>query len=177
MHATSQVLWASILASAAVAVVTTLVIEYLAKPWLEVRKDRILERSQQRRKALRDFRRVTLIVLQLVELHGHSTSQILLDRGVKYAAEAEELLMDVEEPDIPSQLQTDWDNAITAALTFLYWMQKELPPERRWDDFTQIVYKLIAYNQLFKAPRWRWLKKRKLIRQIQFLNEVTLQAP
>ena len=51
----SSVLWAS----AAVAASTTLLIEYAAKPWLEVRKDRILEEHRRRRsvqQTLREFR-------------------------------------------------------------------------------------------------------------------------
>jgi hypothetical protein len=35
-----SVLWASILASAGVALVTTLLVEYLAKPWLEAAHSR-----------------------------------------------------------------------------------------------------------------------------------------
>ena len=49
------VLWASLLASAGVAAVTTLLVEYLAKPWLEARKDRILDKGRQQRTALNDI--------------------------------------------------------------------------------------------------------------------------
>jgi hypothetical protein len=135
--------------------------------------------ANQARKTLRDFSRASTIVLQLVELHGHSSKEILLDRGVKYAAEAEELLTELEESSIsiPSELQMDWDKTVNATLTFLYRMQKELPSDRSWDAFTQICWKLIAYGQLFRAPRWRWWKKRKLVQQILYLNEVTLPPP
>jgi hypothetical protein len=50
------VLWASIFASAGVALVTTLLIEYFAKPGLEARKDRILEDRRDQRNALKDLR-------------------------------------------------------------------------------------------------------------------------
>jgi hypothetical protein len=42
-----SILWASILASAGVALVTTLLVEYLAKPGLEARKDRIIENRRE----------------------------------------------------------------------------------------------------------------------------------
>lgn len=50
-----SILWASILASAGVAVVTTLAIEYLAKPGLEARKDRILEKRREQRAAINEM--------------------------------------------------------------------------------------------------------------------------
>jgi hypothetical protein len=59
MHPTSQtqILWASILASAVVAGFVTVVIEYLAKPRLEARKERILDAYRQKREAIRNLRR------------------------------------------------------------------------------------------------------------------------
>jgi hypothetical protein len=51
------------LVGAVVAAVTagiiTLVIEYAAKPWLDARKDRILEHSSARRRALKDLERAS----------------------------------------------------------------------------------------------------------------------
>jgi hypothetical protein len=60
-----SILWASILASAGVAVVTTLLVEYLAKPGLEARKDRILEDRRQKRSALKDIKRCSSLARQL----------------------------------------------------------------------------------------------------------------
>jgi hypothetical protein len=61
-----SILLASILASAGVALVTTLLVEYLAKPWLEARKERILDKSRQRRAALTNFLRTINLANRLL---------------------------------------------------------------------------------------------------------------
>jgi hypothetical protein len=63
---------ASILASAGVALVTTLLVEYLAKPSLEVRKDRILETNRDKRKAIKGIWQVHCLLgeLQLNKKHA-----------------------------------------------------------------------------------------------------------
>lgn len=63
MHST---LWASIFASAVVAVVTTLLVEYLAKPGLEARKERILESKRERRTALKNIDRATYLAGRII---------------------------------------------------------------------------------------------------------------
>lgn len=57
-----SVLWVSILASAGVAVVTTLLVEYLAKPGLEARKDRILEKRREQRVAIKGIHEALFMV-------------------------------------------------------------------------------------------------------------------
>ena len=61
-----SVLWASILASAGVAIVTTLLVEYLAKPGLEARKERILEDRRQQRTALNNMKQSLYLATRLV---------------------------------------------------------------------------------------------------------------
>ena len=60
-----SVLWASILASAGVALVTTLLVEYLAKPWLEARKDRIVEKNRDQRKGIKDVWQAVIYTVRL----------------------------------------------------------------------------------------------------------------
>ena len=60
-----SILWASILASAGVALVTTLLVEYLAKPGLEARKERILEDKRARRVSVKGILRAWFIARRL----------------------------------------------------------------------------------------------------------------
>lgn len=73
----------NILVSALVAIVTTLVIEYLAKPGLEARKERILEEARGRRLVLSRLRLTAFLFRKLHEsLHQDSPMQAFEDPEV-----------------------------------------------------------------------------------------------
>ena len=88
-----SVLWASILASTRVAAVTTLLVECLAKPWLEARKERILQSDRQRRAALNGFKRAAFLAGTLVAYRDMADlSDVLSGRMNKRAADIEEIM-------------------------------------------------------------------------------------
>lgn len=85
-----SVLWASIFASAGVALVTTLLVEYFAKPGLEARKDRILESSRERRTAIKQIRQVYFLV---ADIYAHRPeNEVLRQRAHKIALDIERLM-------------------------------------------------------------------------------------
>jgi hypothetical protein len=136
--ATSGVFWASILASATVALVTTLLIEYLAKPWLEVRKDRILARSQQRRTVLRGLERACFIAGRLTAFRDQQSIELFRDRAIRFAVEAEPLVMAAhDELEAPSKLAGDWMDTAAAVEGFMVWLRTETPPDEVWNDFAE----------------------------------------
>src|ERR1035438_6660739 len=104
----SHVLWASILAAAAVSVVTTLLVEYLAKPWLELRKDRILEADQRRREVLRGLRQANFLAFRIFALRNVDNA-VVHGMVARLAAEAEPLVSAAvrEEMNVPAALRED----------------------------------------------------------------------
>lgn len=167
---TTGVLWASIVASATVAVITTLLVEYLAKPRLEVRKDRILERSQRRRTALRGLERALTISGRLLALRDKQGTQLFRDRAIQFAAEVTLLVVEAHyELEAPAPLNDGWNETAAAAEAFLLLLQNDVPTVEAWDDFDAKTDKLGLYADLFTTPRWRWWNRRKLTQRITSL--------
>jgi hypothetical protein len=72
-----SVLWASILASAGVALIVTLVVEYFAKPGLEARKDRILEDRREKRAAIKGIKHASILAMKMYALNAPSRPRLL----------------------------------------------------------------------------------------------------
>jgi hypothetical protein len=109
-------LWASILASAAVAVVTTLLVEYLAKPWLEVRKDRILEKDRQRRDSIKVIKESYMLRLNLRDAiqRKQERNDYITEWSKQKTAELEKLLTTlVQTTEVPLSLRGQWLRALT----------------------------------------------------------------
>jgi hypothetical protein len=112
-----SVLWASILASAGVAVVTTLLIEYLAKPWLEARKERILDKGRQRRSAFNNFRRAVNLANRLRVYKGRPSQFVsLMDEQIKRSATGlqEYTLSAFEFVDVPKSVSREWEYTLSS---------------------------------------------------------------
>lgn len=138
----------SVLASAAVAAVTTLLIEYLARPWLDARKDRVVEDHRQRRTAINGVKRSLTLIGELQVL-GTSKEEIdiLTQRAKQIAAEIEKL-MDVcgESIDIgiPRPTINEWTRATVAISMFAAIFQsEEMPSEEAWGKFSSDSDRLI----------------------------------
>jgi hypothetical protein len=185
---TSHVLWASIAASAAVAAFVTLLIEYLAKPWLEVRKDRILETTRRRRAALHGLRRAAALegrirglqqaqANQMLDRHEpneirHAQAYALIrDRIVRLAVEAGPLVAAAgEEMDAPAALNEDWHRSVGTVLGVTATLERDAwPDEQAWNLFGVAFHRLGGYAVLFATSRWRWWRRYKLIREIASL--------
>lgn len=164
-----SILWASILASAAVAAFTTLIIEYLAKPWLEARKERILEHSRRHRTALHDLASVLFSAGRIVGLRDEQSVIGLRERTIQIARDTEKLIEAIyEEVDIPASLDDDWSNTTAAVLSFLIGIQvvEHTHPDA-WNRFDSAGNHLGLYYDLLSAPRWHWWRRRRFVREIK----------
>jgi hypothetical protein len=163
-----SILWASILASAAVAVVTTLLVEYLAKPSLEARKDRILERSRDRRKAIKGFSQVHSLSEQLLLHKQQAPDKIPEDYLRKVTEQFDEKLDAVNDVlKIPDSVAIQWDKASGTMTSFALVARIAETTEEAWEEFeyaSDVMYSLYRY---FKTPRWRLLRRRMIIKDIK----------
>lgn len=176
---THSILWASILASAGVALVTTLLVEYLAKPWLEVRKDRILEKNQEQRHALKDLRRSAFLARRLYDFHSMETPDIGEHTTELLSAldgEAHKMVADLEEhtanayefKDVPEWMDEGWTEAtaIIRGFALLFRAVNSLP-ENAWEQIDNAADKLDDYAKLLETSKLHFLRRRKLIREIE----------
>lgn len=169
MHgASGTVLWVSIVASAIVAALITLLIEYVAKPSLEARKERILERHRQFRSALRGLERAKYVGDQISDLRKHLDLEYFRNRVMQFAEELEPLVdKAVEVIDVPASLEYDWGKCAGLAIGFRTLVQARENDDSMWNLFNHVVKKLNNYCDLFDTPRTRWLRRRKLIQEIR----------
>jgi hypothetical protein len=161
-----SILWVSILASAGVAVVTTLLVEYLAKPWLEARKDRILEKKREMRDAIKG-------ILQVHNLLG----RLLVDKKHIDYELPEEYLRKVTDQhpekvdgvlgvlDLPLSIGRQWDRAAATIHEFEFQAQVGEVPD--WDELESASNVLFAFYFYFDEARWHLLKRRRLINLIK----------
>lgn len=170
-----SILWASILASALVAVVTTLLVEYLAKPWLEVRKDRILESDRQRRAAIKAIKASSILRFNLREASQRKErNDYIYDWSKQKTAELEKVLMNLyQTADIPLSVRGHWMRALGkvtgVAIGFQDPVQRPTPKEM-WDKFDSASNCLDTFAVLLATSRWHPWRRRKLIRKINWLN-------
>ena len=164
----SHVLWASIAASAVVAAVITLVIEYLAKPWLEARKERILEEIRRRRTLVRGLGHAAWLSEAIVAMQPAQERRQFRDRTIRHAAEAQPLVLaGVQELDVPDALFDEWQLSTVRLVNFTERVQLEMPPEEMWENLKVAAAKVARCAELFAMSRWHWRRRRRLIREIR----------
>jgi hypothetical protein len=163
-----NILWASIVVSALVAAFTALVIKYLAKPQLEVRKERILERSRLKRSALKGLLTADYTIGRIIGLRDDQSIDVFRDQTIRMAEKVEPLIEAAyEELEAPASIADDWLNSTAAVASFLIGIRVSLPPkETTWDWFDTVSDHLEQYAVLFCTPRWHWWQRRKLVHKI-----------
>lgn len=155
------------MASAAVATFTTLLIEYLAKPSLEVRKERILEGNRRRRAAVSGLRQAAWLSGAVVAMRHVQENEKHRVQTIDHAAEAKPLVFAaVQEMDVPPAVFDEWQRSTVVVFNFMRDAQVEVPHENLWDRFSVTYGQLDRYADLFATPRWRWRRRRKMIREI-----------
>ncbi len=172
-----DVLWASIVASAGVALVTTLLVEYLAKPWLEARKERILEDRRQQRTAVRDIRRAAQLGEILYINCSEGKPQGRGDRKRKRAALLREELNTIAAEleglvkgswgimEVPEWMCDEWIDATAYVRGYSARIRVgDSLSDDELDDFEDAVRWLWIFAGWFEMPKWyRRLGKRKLM--------------
>jgi hypothetical protein len=128
LHAfTHSVVWASVLAAAVVAAVVTLLVEYLAKPGLEARKDRIIEYSREQRAAVRDISRGAYLAMRLCDYYiitkniatATEAADYINEEALKTAREIEELIANARPVVyVPTWMTEEWNECIDRVLAF-----------------------------------------------------------
>lgn len=166
-----SILWASLLASAGVAVVTTLLVEYLAKPSLEARKDQILEDRRWQRNALRDLKRCAI---QARELYVYGTlkdagpddvlNAALNEKALKKAAELDELGVNaIKAIRAPAWIFEELIEVIAtiAGFSYTFCVTGDLASVT-WEQFQSEAIRLEYLSTLLTTSKWHLWRKRKV---------------
>lgn len=172
LHAfTHSVVWASVLASAFVALVTTLLIEYFAKPRLEARKERILDKTRQRRNAINNFRRAINLANKLLAFKGQPSQIVsLMDDHIKRSTTDLQgyMFTAFEFIEVPQSLTKEWEYTASSmhaycAVPSVMWPNA---PDDFWEKFETTFNQMRDFRKLFGTSRWHPLRRRNLIRKI-----------
>ena len=172
LHAFAHsVVWASVVASVFVAAFVTLVIEYLAKPRLEVRKERILEKSREQRKAISELRRALNIANRLPAFKGQSPqiADLMGDHIKRNAVELQERTFGASgfKP-VPQSISHEWEYALSSMNAFATTLSVDLQymPDGFWEQFEEAFSQMRNFYRLLTTSRWHPLRRSKLIRRI-----------
>jgi hypothetical protein len=174
MHSIS---WPTLLASALVAILTTLAVEYFAKPGLEARKDRIVEKGQEKRNAIKQIIRLYHLLTDLRISYGKSEvfrgrpewDDVMRERVRKMSIEIGELEGSLFQTiRMPSQVHDEWihTTAIIYGFSRLFLVIQDLP-ENRWQEIEAATESLANYGDLLTTSKWDVWRRRKLIEQIK----------
>jgi hypothetical protein len=176
-----SILWASILSSAAVAILTTLLVEYLAKPSLEARKDRILENRRERRKAISGIRQSYLMTARLMAY----INDVDLPSGLaEYVDEMAKAVRDhavfaYATISVPESISHQWRDTIFTMQTFALSFSVGRPREEVWKEWLASVQRLKDFGEYLMTPSWHLRRRSKLVRKIKsspLLSEETDEA-
>jgi len=161
-----SILWASII-SAGVALVTTLLVEYPAKPWLEVRKDRILEDNRNQRTRLRGLDHATTLAGSMLALRKEQTNVMFREQTIKFASEVQELAsLAYEELAVPKYFGDDWTEITAITHSFCLRAKIVVPDEQSWNKFDAATDQLDRYTKVLRISRWHFWRQRKLRHEI-----------
>src|SRR5206468_3947186 len=148
---------------------TTLLVEYLAKPGLEARKDRILEDRRLQRNALRDIRRCTLLASELY-VYGRladagpddEINVAIKEKALKTAAELEELVINsFKVIKMPAWMQKECIKVIATIAGFSYtFCAKGSLATATWEQFHRDSARLGYFVTLLTTSNWHPLRKR-----------------
>ena len=171
-----SILWASLLASAGVAVVTTLLVEYLAKPSLEARKERILESKREQRAALKSIIRCTFLarrvsVLGRAEGDGYDREvvHVLSTNAKAMAAQIEELATSAYEVfDAPAWMRDEWYKSTVIMMGFsIFFSSIDRPPEDAWKELDSAADRMDDFVTLLTTSNRHLWRKRRLVKKIR----------
>lgn len=164
-----SILWASLIGSAGVAVVTTLLVEYLAKPGLEARKDRILEDRREQRAALYDLKRVTHLLPRLaIYTDGASKGLISVENLMKLREEFSECTArpyDVIDP--PNKLTDEWLDTMLIMHRFAVTKPDTALPAEVEEKFSLAFLRATFFDVYFSTAKWHLWRRRKLVKKIK----------
>lgn len=170
LHAfTHSVVWASVLASAFVAAVVTMVVEYFAKPGLEARKDRILDKGRQQRTALNGVRRSTILIHRLQTYRRVPGGVGLLkDRINRATADLEQYMIAAFETlNVPESISSEWEYT-TSAIDAFATVFRTLPATDNVRLKLDAAFaQLRDFEMLFTTSKWHPRRRRELIRKIR----------
>jgi hypothetical protein len=161
LHAfTHSVVWASVITSTFVALITTLLVEYFAKPRLEARKERILDKSRQRRNAINNFRRAINLANKLLALKGQPSEMVsLMDDHIKRSATdlQEYMFTAFEFIEAPQPLGREWEYTVSSMHAYCAVPSAMWPsvPDDFWEKFEATFNQMRDFCKLFRLSRWR----------------------
>lgn len=178
LHAfTHSVVWASVLASAFVAVLTTLLVEYLAKPGLETRKDRILENRRELRTGVRDIRASIHLAGRLQGFITKGLEDLIVDTGgeqvsVEYInkikAELSEHVNNAHQVLYPpNSILAEWQKAIIILEALALTFSKEMLPETMEEYLDQVLEVLELFYDYFGTQRLHLWRRHRLVKTIK----------
>jgi hypothetical protein len=174
-----SILWASILASAGVALVTTLLVEYLAKPSLEARKDRILEDRRQQRDALKSLDRCVFLAgglhlsyrmkrSKLAASHPELANVLSGDTEITVAEIGKLIASAHEAIEVPAWVYEEWTAAAGMIMSFSTVLRAEgQPGQDTWKDFYCAVYQTEDFLKLLTTSKWHLRRRYKLMKKIK----------
>jgi len=162
-----SVLWYSIVASALVAVITTLLVEYLAKPGLEARRERIVEEKRGRRNAMRGILQA-LSLLERLQNHKEGTPRsVSRDYLVAITGKFTERIETASDAlKIPESLDGEWARIAAAIETFEFAVQAGQPPAEAWKMLKSVTHELELFYHYLRVSRWRCLYRRRVLREL-----------
>jgi hypothetical protein len=162
-----SILWASILASAVVAAIVTLLVEYFAKPALEARKERILETYREKRQAQKDIERCFLILSNLERNTGAASEDYIR----KAATELSERITNaVQCLRPPNSIITEWVVLVRVLQDYEHHLKVESDPDMVRKIIDNHIARLHLFFYYFKSGKWEWERKRVLARRIKALK-------
>lgn len=166
MHSIS---WLTLLASAGVALVVTLLVEYLAKPWLEARKDRILDNNRGKRKAIKGVARSAYLAGRLVPYKNdpNVASKLADDMDAITKDLRECVILAYEVIDVPESVEQQWIEAVTAINIFALASHTGQPTERVWERFFAAAQRLEDLGALLRTSKWHYRRRRRLVLKIK----------
>ena len=171
-----SILWASILASAVVAVITTLLIEYLAKPSLEARKERILETYRDQRQGQKDIHRCMALMMKLRRYVYKNLADLVSDEYIhRITAELSERITNAAQLlKVPPSLSEEWVLLAIRLQDYEHFLKIELPKELSEEevhkDLAAHYKKLQLFRSYFNLGKWDLERKRVLRRKIKSLQ-------
>lgn len=158
---THSVVWTSIFA----AIFTTLAVEYFAKPWLEARKDRILEDKRELRALIRDVRRSTGLIEDMACYSVEDNPEYVS----KIPAELSESMFKVRvglQSSLPKSLLNQWSIVTTGVEGVAVKYGTETPAEKVREVLCPAAERLELFYSFFTTPKLHLWRRRQLIRKI-----------
>ena len=161
------VLWVSIFASAGVALVTTLAVEYFAKPGLEARKERILDADREERQAFKDLTRCIVLLFRLRRYVGTVSEEYISN----VTAELSERMANAHLVLRPSRLiEHEWCELLIELQDYEQFVKRGLPREDLLKILDPQYDRFRLFYRYFQLYKWDVERRRQLVREIKSLN-------